>query len=170
MPVSGPFVVYSALCLLIRLFGARLPERMGLAVAVTRALAALALGLLLLTFLQQPAGVYLGTIVLSIGTALLYPSLMAFAVNSASAVDRTRVLATFTMFFEVGTVAGGLLLGPLARFFGDQGAFAGGAVMAVIGLFVLRWLLLPAAQAQQAVPVPATVAAPDYAGGMAVGE
>ena len=170
MPVSGPFVVYSVLCLLIRLLGARLPERMGLGVAVTRALAALAIGLLLLTFLDQPAGVYLGTIVLSIGTALLYPSLMAFAVNSASAIDRTRVLATFTMFFEVGTVVGGLFLGPLARLFGDQGAFAGGAVMAVIGLFVLRWLLLPAAKAQQARPVPATVAAPDYAGGMAVGE
>jgi MFS family permease len=120
--------------------------------------------------LDQPAGVYLGTIVLSIGTALLYPSLMAFAVNSASAVDRTRVLATFTMFFEVGTVAGGLLLGPVARLFGDQGAFAGGAAMAVVGLFVLRHLLLPAARAQEAVPVSAPVGAPDYAGGMAVGE
>jgi MFS family permease len=170
MPVSGPFVVYSALCLLIRLFGARLPERMGLGVAVSRALLGLTIGLLLLSVLDQPAGVYLGTIVLSIGTALLYPSLMAFAVNSASAVDRTRVLATFTMFFEVGTVAGGLLLGPLARFFGDQGAFAGGAVLAVVGLVVLRQLLLPAARAQQAVPVSTPVPAPDYAGGLAVGE
>jgi predicted MFS family arabinose efflux permease len=170
MPVSGPFVVYSVLCLLIRLFGARLPERMGLGVAVTQALAALAVGLVLLSVLDQPAGVYLGTIVLSIGTALLYPSLMAFAVNSASAADRTWVLATFTMFFEVGTIVGGLLLGPTARFFGDQGAFLGGAVMALVGLVVLRRLLLPAAQAEQEVPVAAAVPAPDYAGGLAVGE
>jgi hypothetical protein len=35
---------------------------------------------------------------------------------------------------------------------------------------VLRHLLLPAARAQEAVPVSAPVGAPDYAGGMAVGE
>jgi hypothetical protein len=63
-----------------------------------------------------------------------------------------------------------LLLGPLARFFGDQGAFAGGAVMAVVGMVVLRRLLLPAARAQESLPVSVPVPAPDYAGGLAVGE
>jgi MFS family permease len=145
MPASGPFVVYSVLCLVLRLVGARLPERVGLGNAVTSALVLLASGLVLLTVLDHAGGVYLGTVVLSLGIALMYPSLMAFTVNSVSEEERARALATFTMFFEVGMVAGGLLLGPIARWTGERGAFAGGAVLAVIGLWVLRRRLLPVA-------------------------
>jgi hypothetical protein len=42
--------------------------------------------------------------------------------------------------------------------------------MAVVGMVVLRRLLLPAARAQESLPVSVPVPAPDYAGGLAVGE
>ena len=103
----------------------------------------------MLAVVTQPSGVYLGTVVLSMGMALLYPSLMAFTVNSVSEEDRALVLASFTMFFEVGTVAGGLILGSVARFTGEQGAFAGGAVLAMTGIWVLRRRLLPVAHLRQ---------------------
>jgi MFS family permease len=149
MPASGPFVVYSVLCLLLRLVAARLPERVGLGNAVSSALVLLASGLLLLTVLDHPGGVYAGTVVLSLGIALMYPSLMAFTVNSVSEEERSRALATFTMFFEVGLVAGGLLLGPVVRWTSERGAFAGGAVLALVGLWVLRRRLLPVAAERQ---------------------
>ena len=114
----------------LRFVGARLPERLGLGNALMAALVGISGGLLLLALLDHPSGVYLGTTVLAFGMALLYPSLMAFAVNSVTEPERARVLASFTMFFEVGTVIGGLLLGSVARFGGEQGAFAGGAVLA----------------------------------------
>jgi MFS family permease len=168
MPASGPFVVYSVLCLGLRLLGARLPERMGLGNALTSALVGLSIGLLVLGVVTQPSGVYLGTVVLSMGMALLYPSLMAFTVNSVSEEDRARALASFTMFFEVGTVAGGLILGSVARFAGEQGAFLGGAVMAMTGIWVLRRLLLPVAHLRQ--PLVAPPVAPVFEGGLSVGD
>ncbi|HEY8093472.1 MAG TPA: MFS transporter [Acidimicrobiales bacterium] len=168
MPATGPFVVYSALCLGLRLLGARLPERMGLGTALTSALVGLSLGLLVLAVVTQPSGVYLGTVVLSMGMALLYPSLMAFTVNSVSEEERALALASFTMFFEIGTVAGGLALGSVARFTGEQGAFAGGAVLAATGIWVLRRRLLPVAHLRQPL-VPAPVA-PIFDGGLSVGD
>ena len=164
MPAAGPFVVYSVLCLGLRLFGARLPERIGLGNALTSALAGLTAGLLVLAAVGQPRGVYLGTIVISLGMALLYPSLMAFTVDSVREEDRARVLASFTMFFEVGTVGGGLLLGSVAQFAGDRGAFVGGAVIAVMGLWVLRRWLLPVARERRPVVTPV------FDGGMVAGD
>ncbi|HET9601129.1 MAG TPA: MFS transporter [Acidimicrobiales bacterium] len=164
MPAAGPFVVYSVLCLGLRLFGARLPERIGLGNALTSALTGLTAGLLVLAAVGQPRGVYLGTVVISLGMALLYPSLMAFTVDSVREEDRARVLASFTMFFEVGTVGGGLLLGPVAQFAGDRGAFVGGAVIAVMGLWVLRRWLLPVARERRPVVTPV------FDGGMVAGD
>jgi MFS family permease len=144
MTPSGPFVLYSLLCVLFRLVGARFPERVGLGNAVTGALVTLASGLALLGLLDQPHGVYLATVVVAMGMALLYPSLMAFTVNSVSEEDRARALSTFTMFFEVGIAAGGLILGPVSRWAGDRGAFVVGALLVLVGLWVLRRRLLPA--------------------------
>jgi hypothetical protein len=72
------------------------------------------------------------------------------------------------MFFEVGTVIGGLLLGSVARFGGEQGAFAGGAILAASGIWVLRQHLLPAAARERRVPVRSTPHLLE--GGLAVGE
>jgi MFS family permease len=167
MPASVPFLIYSVLCLSLRIVGARLPERLGLGNALMAALVGISGGLLLLAVLDHPSGVYVGTAVLACGMALLYPSLMAFAVNSVSEPERARVLASFTMFFEVGTVTGGLLLGSVARFGGEQGAFAGGAILAASGIWVLRQHLLPAARERRA-PVMSTPHLLE--GGLAVGE
>jgi MFS family permease len=143
MGTSGPFVIYSVICLALRLVGARLPERLGLGGAVTSALSLLAAGLMVLALVNTVGGVYSGTIVLSIGMALMYPALMAFAINSVREEDRSHALATFTMFFEVGTVVGGVVLGTVAQWAGERGAFAGGAALAVAGIWVLRARLLP---------------------------
>jgi MFS family permease len=150
MGTSGPFVIYSVICLALRLVGARLPERLGLGGAVTSALTTLAAGLMVLALVNTVGGVYAGTVVLSIGMALMYPALMAFAVNSVREQDRSHALATFTMFFEVGTVVGGVVLGSVAQLTGERGAFAGGAALALAGIWILRTRLLPMAAGRPA--------------------
>jgi MFS family permease len=161
-----PFLIYSILCLSLRVVGARLPEKLGLANVLTIALISLSSGLLILALIAHPSGVYLGTVVLAGGMALIYPSLMAFAVNSVTETERARVLASFTMFFEVGTVVGGLLLGSVARIGGERGAFAGGAVLAASGLWVLHQRLLPVARERRV----SVAAPPSFEGSLAVGE
>jgi MFS family permease len=137
------FLTYSVMCLVVRLVGARLPDRLGLARAGSIALTGLALGLTIIWGIATPAGLFAGTVVLSIGMSFLYPSLSTIAVNAVPAHERARVVATFTMFFEIGSAAGGLAFGLVGDLTGKRGAFLGGAISALVGLWVLWRVLIP---------------------------
>ena len=138
------FVVYSVLVLALRLVGARVPERVGLARCAAAALALDVVGLGLIAAWNSPVGVYAGTVVLALGTSLLYPALQTMTVNSVSDDERPAVVSTFTMFFEIGGAVGALTLGAVADIAGYRGTFAAGAFVALLGLPVLwRLVVLP---------------------------
>lgn len=137
------FSLYSIVCLVVRLVGAKLPERLGLARAVSAALALLASGLVMLAAVATPAGVYAAAVLVGLGMSFMYPALMAMTVNGVSDHERARVISTFTMFFEVGTAGGGLVFGFLAELTSKRGGFLAGASSALAGLWFLWIVLLP---------------------------
>jgi MFS family permease len=137
------FATYSVVCLVVRIAGARLPERIGLNRAVGAALVFLSLGLATVAAIGEPVGVYGGTVLVGLGMAFLYPALMATAVNSVSESGRARVISTFTMFFEVGTAAGGIVFGTVAEITSKRGGFLAGAGAAALALWVLWRVLIP---------------------------
>ena len=137
------FATYSVTCLVLRLVGAKVPERIGLARATSIALLGLAAGLVTLATVPSVAGVFIAAVLIAIGVSFNYPSLMAIAVNAVPERERIRVISTFTMFFEVGTVTGALLLGSLASLTSKRGGFGGGAVLTLAGLLVVWRVLIP---------------------------
>ncbi len=141
---SAVFLIYSVVCLVVRILGARAPERLGLSRAVGSALVLEAIALALIGLVDSSLGLYLGAAIIGLGLALFYPALMAYTVNAVPETERTSVIATFTMFFEVGVAGGGLLLGALAEATGGgpRTAFLGGALTAIAGLVVLHRVLL----------------------------
>ncbi len=134
---AGLFLVYSAVSLSLRLFGAKLPERLGERRMVTIALSSLALGLVLISAFREPWSLWVGAAVVGLGMAFMYPSLMANVVNRVDDDERASALSSFTMFFEVGSVVGGVALGALGEIFTKRAGFLGGAVIALLGLGVL---------------------------------
>lgn len=139
--VAGVFLLFSAVVLVVRLSGSRLPDRHGPIVIGSVALSASSLGLLGIALWRAPIGLYAFTVVLAIGSALLYPALMAAAVNAAPDHERSAAVATFTMFFELATALGGLVLGVAASLTSYAGAFGVGAAFTLVGLAMLRlWL------------------------------
>lgn len=134
---GGLFAVYSVVCLVLRMTGARLPERLGPRRAVTIGLSATGGSLALLAVAPQPAALWTAAALIGVGQAFLYPSLMALTVNRVSERERAVALGSFTMFFDVGTMAGGLALGLVAEQLGKRSAFAGGAVLAAAGIWLL---------------------------------
>lgn len=135
---GGVFAVYSIVCLLIRVVGARLPERIGLGRSASIALSALGTGLAMLGAWNSPVGVYASAAVVALGMSFMYPALQTMVVNAADDATRVRAIATFTMFFEVGSIAGGLVLGAVADATSKRGGFLGGAVVCVLGLVFLQ--------------------------------
>ena len=97
---------------------------------------------------------------IGVGAAFMYPSLMALAVNRVDEADRPAVISSFTMFFEIGTVAGGLVLGVLAELTTKRVAFAGAVAVCAFGLWLLRTRVAPAGMPDR--PVDADTVAPVY--------
>ncbi len=141
---GGLFAAYSLTSVLVRIFGATLPERLGPRRAVTIALGTLAIGLSILVAVPTVAALWVASVFVGIGMAFNYPSLLALTVNRASDSDRAWAISSFTMFFEVGSVFGGLFIGGFAQVVGKQSGFFGGVVACLIGLYLLRFKLVPA--------------------------
>ena len=152
------FALYSLMSLVVRLLGAKLPERLGPRRAVSIALSNIMIGLAILALVPNTTAAYVAAVFMGLGVAFNYPSLMALVVNRASERDRAKAVSSLTMFFEIGSAAGGLLIGSLALVVGKQYGFLGGVVSAAIGLWVLRSKVVPAEspEAGPAVPVRTT--------------
>lgn len=140
---GGLFAAYSLTSVLVRIFGATLPERLGPRRAVTIALGTLLIGLAILALVPTVAALWVASVFVGIGMAFNYPSLLALTVNRASDSDRAWAISSFTMFFEVGSVFGGLFIGGFAQAVGKQTGFLGGVVCCLIGLYLLRFRLVP---------------------------
>lgn len=131
------FFVYSAIVIGIRIFGRRLPDRLGAKQASGSALAMLAIGLLTIGVWNQPVGLFVGTAAFAVGTALAFPALMTLAVDRAEVSERSSVIGTFSACIDVGFAAGAVTLGGVAAVAGYEGVFIAGALSAVIGAVVL---------------------------------
>jgi MFS family permease len=131
------FFVYSAIVISIRIFGRRLPDRLGAKRASGAALGLLAAGLLTIGVWQTPVGLYLGTAVFAAGTALAFPALLTLAVDRAEVSERSSVIGTFSACIDVGFALGALSLGAVASVTGYSGVFVVAALVAIAGGFVL---------------------------------
>lgn len=133
------FVVYSIVCLVIRLVGARIPETVGLRRSVGAALAFILFGVLSVAAFASANGIWIGTVFFALGASFLYPSLLAMSVQDVDDDERVAVVASFTMFFELGGVVGGLTLGGIGQVFGKRAIFMAAGVFALSGLALVAW-------------------------------
>lgn len=159
---GGLFATYSLVCLALRVAGARVPERLGPRTSVTFAFTMLGAGLALLAAVPHQWALWVAAASIGCGMAFMYPSLMALTINRASERDRARAISSFTMFFEIGTAAGGLMLGALADALGKRVGFGSAVALCVFGIWVLWTVTLP-----RRVPAPA-LSLPAPAGGPAL--
>jgi len=136
--VSIVFLVFGVVTLAIRLFGARLPDRLGPLRAISFAMLGIAGGLAVIAAWSSVVGLFVGTVVMAIGVAFLYPGAMTLALMGVPEHQRASVVGAVSMCFDLAGAIGALTLGVIASLSGDRGVFVGGAVLSVIALVVLR--------------------------------
>jgi MFS family permease len=137
------FFTYSLVSISLRLAAAKLPERLGAHRTVTIALVSLSAGMLLVAAVAEPWALWAGTVWIGVGMAFLYPSLMANVVNRVDDNARASALSSLTLFFEAGTIVGGVVLGAVGEIFSKRAGFLGGAIAALVGV-VLLWQFVTA--------------------------
>jgi MFS family permease len=141
---GGLFALYALVSLVVRVVGARWPEQLGPRRAVTIGMGNILAALLILALVPSTAALWVAAAVMGVGVAFNYPSLMALTINRASDRDRAMAVSSFTMFFEVGSAVGGLVIGAFAQMVGKQTGFLGGVAFCALGIWLLRTKVVPA--------------------------
>lgn len=141
--VAPYFLATSLTIVVIRAVGARLPDRLGPRRGGTLALVVITVGLAVIGTWRSAVGLGIGSVVLASGTALLLPSLVTAAVDGVPAAQRSRALATYTLFLELSAAIGGVLFGGVATVSSYGAAFVVAAGIAFGALVLVRLRLRP---------------------------
>ncbi|MCU1487512.1 MAG: putative transporter [Actinomycetia bacterium] len=135
----GPVFAAFAVCVLgIRVFGARIPDRLGVRLLGSIAVLASTIGVLVPAVWASQASVWLAVVPFAIGSALLFPALFAAALGDVSESERSRAVGTFSIFFDLAGGVGVPLLGLVVSVASIRWAFAVAAVCGVAAFLVLR--------------------------------
>ena len=135
--VGGFFVLYGCLVLGVRVFGARLPDRLGPLRGGTLALGGAAVAMIVIAAWPTVPGLIVGTIVFSFGMSMMYTNLMTLALVGVDEAQRASVVGTFSTFFDLSQGLGALIVGVVASATSYRGGFVAGAVFALAGLALL---------------------------------
>jgi MFS family permease len=132
----GPvFAAYAVSVLLIRVLGARLPDRLGWRVASTIALISVGSGALVLALWASVAAVWIAALGMAVGMSLLFPALFSAVVAGVPEEERSQAVGTFSVFFDLANGIGAPLLGLVVALSSYRGAFFAAAVIAACGWF-----------------------------------
>ncbi|SHN47038.1 MFS transporter [Cryptosporangium aurantiacum] len=132
------FLVYSVVVVAARIFAGGLPDRLGPIRAGTFATVGIVIGLVVIAAAPSTLWIYVGILPLGAGIAFQYPGLLALTVSRVRESEQPAAVSTFTMFFDVATGVGGLVVGQAAAIGGYRTAFAAAACCSLIGLVLLR--------------------------------
>jgi len=135
---SSVFLLYGCTILALRIFGARIPDRIGPLRAGTLATIATAVGLVIMAVVQTKLGLYGGTLVFSVGMSMMYPSMLTLALTGVPDHERGSAVGTISSAVDLSQGVGAAMLGVAVRFGGYRGAFLTAAVLSAAGLLLLR--------------------------------
>jgi MFS family permease len=131
------FLLYGCLILVVRIVGAKVPDRLGPRRAGSLALLGGALGLGVMAAWSSIAGLVLGTALFAGGMSLMYPAMLTLALTGIDDSQRASVVGTVSTFFDLSQGLGALILGGAAAVTSDQGGFLAGSLLAIAGLALL---------------------------------
>lgn len=132
----GPvFGLYAGTVLVIRIVGARLPDRLGWRRASSLAIVAVGTAALLLAAWGSVVAVWLSAIAMAIGMSLLFPALFSAAMAGVPEDERSHAVGTFSLFFDLSQGLGGPMLGLVVALSSYRGAFAASALVAACSWF-----------------------------------
>ncbi len=109
--VGGVLGLYAGLVLIVRILGARLPDRLGWRKGSGIALAGVTIGIWVVAASGSVASIWVAAVFLAIGMSLMYPSLFTAVMGAAPEEERTHAVGTFSVFFDVSQGLGATMVG-----------------------------------------------------------
>lgn len=133
------FSVYAITAIGLRLFGAWLPDRIGLKRVLYPALGSMALGFVALASATADGTIAVAGMLCGAGHGYAFPIVMGMVIGRAAEADRGSAMAIFTGLFDVGALLGGPAFGAMIRFGSYSSMFLAAAGWMLIGGFVFAY-------------------------------
>lgn len=133
------FAVFAIVVVVLRIFGAKLPDQIGAARLSGTALVISAAGLSVAWLAPTFLGLLAATVVFGIGVAFTFPAIMAMAVIGVPPDERGAVVGTAGLFVDAAFGLSPAVLGLLAQSAGYPSTFL---VSAAVAGFGAAWLLI----------------------------
>jgi MFS family permease len=136
--VGGVLALYAGLVLVVRILGARLPDRLGWRKGSAMALGAVTVGISLVAVWGSVASIWLAAVPLGLGMSLMYPSLFTAVMAAAPEGERSHAVGTFSVFFDLSQGLGATFIGVVVSLSGgnERAGFGAAGVLAFSGLIV----------------------------------
>jgi len=129
--VAWYFFLYSAAAVALRVFGARVMDRIGLERTLVPALLVLGVGLALLSLTGRMGMLELAALIGGVGHGYAYPALSALVIGRTGSTAMGSSSTVYTSLYDVGMMAGPYMLGVVAHFFGYAPMFVVAGTMAL---------------------------------------
>lgn len=133
------FGVFAIVVVVLRILGAKLPDRIGAARLSGTALVVSATGMAIAGLFPTSIGLLVATVVFGTGVAFTFPAIMAMAVIGVEADERGAVVGTAGLFVDAAFGLSPAVLGLLAQAAGYPSTFI---VSAFVAAFGAAWLLI----------------------------
>ena len=137
LAASVPLGIYAGIVVVLRILGARLPDRFGAVRLSGSALLATSAGLAIIGSVPTAVGLILGTVTMAVGVAFTFPALMALAVARVQPNERGTVVGTASLFLDLAFGAAPVALGSIAGITGYGPTFLISAALAALGCILL---------------------------------
>jgi MFS family permease len=138
--VGGYLALFALVVIALRIFGARLPDRIGAARLSGSALVLSATGMGIAGFFPTEMGLWVATVVFGSGVAFTFPAIVALSVMGVPAEERGSVVGTTSVFLDVAFGISPAVLGLMAGLTGYPPTFLVSGVIAAIGAtYLLVW-------------------------------
>jgi len=140
---SGPyFGVFALVVVVLRLFGAKLPDRLGAGVLGGTAFISTAIGLVIsglavAKLIPVGEGLMVGTVLFAAGVAFTLPAIMAMAVQGVRADERGAVVGTAGLFVDSAFALSPAVLGIVATWVDYPPTFLVSAAITTVGAVYL---------------------------------
>jgi MFS family permease len=132
-----PLTVYALIVVVLRIVGARWPDRFGAGRLSSVALAVSAIGLAIIGLVPTTLGLIVGTAIFASGVAFTMPALLSLAVSRVAPEERGTVVGTTTVFLDIAFGVGPVVLGAIAARAGYGVAFVVAGASAALGCALL---------------------------------
>lgn len=131
--VGAFFGAYGAAATVVRALFGKLPERVGPKRVLVPALAAQAVGMIVLASATSTTAVVVAGVFAGLGHGFVFPILLGMVVTRARAEERGAALSIFTALFDGGTLVGAPALGWVVKEAGYPTTFAASAAIVAAG-------------------------------------